>query len=111
MRFVAIKTEEQQGVLFLHRARDLVVRQRTLLSNMMRGLLGEFGIVIAQGIGSAVKFAKAVLDGDHPSIPEVAIDTLTNLCNQMVALPLRILWYDIQLHSPKQRRSASRRFR
>ena len=94
MRFVAIKTEEQQGVLFLHRARDLVVRQRTQLSNMLRGLLGEFGIVIAQGIGSAVKFAKAVLDGDRPSIPEVAIDVLTNLCNQMVALHLRILWYD-----------------
>ena len=94
MRFVAIKTEEQQGVLFLHRARDLVVRQRTQLSNMLRGLLGEFGIVIAQGIGSAVKFAKAVLDGDRPSIPEVAIEVLANLCNQMVALHLRILWYD-----------------
>ncbi|WP_299869949.1 IS110 family transposase [uncultured Roseobacter sp.] len=94
MRFVAIKTEEQQGVLFLHRARDLVVRQRTQLSNMLRGLLGEFGIVIAQGIGSAVKFAKAVLDGDLPSIPEVAIDVLKNLCSQMVALHLRILWYD-----------------
>ena len=94
MRFVAIKTEEQQGVLFFHRARDLVVRQRTQLSNMLRGLLGEFGIVIAQGIGSAVKFAKAVLDRDRPSIPEVAIDVLTNLCNRMVALNLRILWYD-----------------
>ncbi len=94
MRFVAIKTEEQQGVLFLHRARDLVVRQRTQLSNMLRGLLGEFGIVIAQGIGGAVKFAKAVLDGDRPGIPEIAIDVLTNLCNQMVALHLRILWYD-----------------
>ena len=58
MRFVAIKTEEQQGVLFLHRARDMVVRQRTQLSNMLRGLLGEFRIVIAQGIGRAVKFAK-----------------------------------------------------
>ncbi|MEP3637266.1 MAG: IS110 family transposase, partial [Paracoccaceae bacterium] len=94
MRFVAIKTEEQQGVLFLHRARDLVVRQRTQLSNILRGLLGEFGIVIAQGIGSAVKFAKAVLDGDRPSIPEVAVEVLANLCNQMVAPHLRILWYD-----------------
>lgn len=35
MRFVAIKSEEQQGVLFLHRARDLIVRQRTQLSNML----------------------------------------------------------------------------
>lgn len=82
MRFVAIKTEKQQGVLFLHRARDLVVRQRTQLSNMLRGLLGEFGIVIAQGGGRAVEFAKAVLDGDRPSIPEVAIDVLTNLCSR-----------------------------
>lgn len=94
MRFVAIKSEEQQGVLFLHRARDMVVRQRTQLSNMLRGLLGEFGIVIAQGIGSAIKFAKAVLDGDQPNIPEVAVDVLVNLSNQIVALHLRILWYE-----------------
>ena len=94
MRFVAIKTEQQQGVLFLHRTRDLVVQQRTQLSNLLRGLLGELGVVIAQGIGRAVKFAKAVLEGDRPRIPEVAIDVLTNLCNQMVALHLRILWYD-----------------
>ena len=94
MRFVAVKTEEQQGVLFLHRARDMVVRQRTQLSNMLRGLLREFGIVIAQGIGRAVTFARAVLDGDLLSIPDVAIDVLKNLCNQIVALHLRILWYD-----------------
>ncbi|SMC14779.1 IS110 family transposase [Roseovarius aestuarii] len=97
MRFVAIKSEEQQGVLFLHRARDMVVRQRTQLSNMLRGLLGEFGIVIAQGVGSAVKFARAVLDGERPNIPEVAVDVLANLSNQMVALHLRILWYDKRL--------------
>ena len=94
MRFVAIKTEERQGVLFLHRARDLVVRQRAQLSNMLHGLLGEFGIVTAQGIGRAVKFAKAVLDGDRPSNPEVAVDVLVNLSNLIVALHLRILWYD-----------------
>jgi len=94
MRFVAIKTEEQQGVLFLHRARDMVVRQRTQLSNMLRGLLGEFGIVIAQGVGSAIKFAKAVLDGDQPNIPNVAVDVLGNLSNQIVALHQRILWYE-----------------
>jgi transposase len=38
MRFVAIKSEEQQGVLFLHRARDLIVRQRTQLGNMARAI-------------------------------------------------------------------------
>ena len=106
MRFVAIKTKKQQGVLFLHRARDMVVRQRTQLSNMLRGLLGEFGIVIAQGIGSAIKFAKAVLDGDQPNIPEVAVDVLVNLSNQIVALHLRILWYEkrMQLEARKDPR-------
>ena len=97
MRFVAIKSEEQQGVLFLHRARDLIVRQRTQLSNMLRGLLGEFGIVIAQGIGSAIKFAKNVLDGDKPGIPEVAIDVLDNLSNQLVALHLRVRRYEMRI--------------
>ncbi len=97
MRFVAIKSEEQQGVLFLHRARDLIVRQRTQLSNMLRGLLGEFGIVIVQGIGSAIKFAKGVPDGDKPGIPEVAIDVLDNLSNQLVALHLRVRRYEMRI--------------
>ncbi len=57
------KSRPRSGQEHLSGARDLVVRQRTQLSNLLRGLLGEFGIVIAQGVGSAVKFAKAVLDG------------------------------------------------
>jgi len=97
MRFVAIKSEEQQGVLFLHRARDLIVRQRTQLSNMLRGLLAEFGSVIAQGVGSAIKFAKGVLDGDKPGIPDVAIDVLANLSNQLIALHLRVRWYEMRM--------------
>ena len=58
MRFVAIKIEEQRGVFFLYRARDMLVRQRTQFTNMLRGLSVEFGIVIAQGVGRVVKFAK-----------------------------------------------------
>ncbi len=96
MRFVAIQSEEQQGVLFLHRARDLIVRQRTQLGNMLRGLLAEFRIVISQGIGSAVKFAKSVLDGDRPAIPEVAVDVLANLSKQIFALHLRVRWYEMR---------------
>lgn len=89
MRSVAAKSEKQLAVLFLHRAHDLIVRQRTQLSNMLRSLLAEFGINIAQGTGSAVKFAKGVLDGDKPSLPEVAMDVLANLSAQLVALHLR----------------------
>jgi hypothetical protein len=49
MRFVPIKTKEQQTALMLHRARQLLVRQRTMLSNALRGHLAELGIVSAKG--------------------------------------------------------------
>jgi transposase len=53
MRFVAVKSREQQAALSMHRTRDLLVKQRTQLVNMMRGLLAEFGIDIPQGLERA----------------------------------------------------------
>ncbi|HEY4832339.1 MAG TPA: IS110 family transposase, partial [Waddliaceae bacterium] len=50
MKFVAVKTIEQQDVLLLHRARELVMKQRTAQANQIRGLLLEYGITIPQGI-------------------------------------------------------------
>ena len=49
MRFVAVKSVAQQDMLALHRARSLLIRERTALMNQMRGLLAESGIVVAQG--------------------------------------------------------------
>ncbi len=49
MRFVPIKSEEQQSVLMLHRARELLIRQRTMLINALRGHLAEFGIIMREG--------------------------------------------------------------
>ncbi len=48
MRFVPVKTAEQQSVLVLHRSRDLLMRQRTMILNAIRAHLAEFGIVTAQ---------------------------------------------------------------
>jgi transposase len=50
MRFVAVKSTEQQSALMMHRARDLVMRQRTMLINALRGHMAEFGFVAAQGV-------------------------------------------------------------
>ena len=57
MRFVAVKTEEQQARAMLFRTRDLLVRQRTQLINALRGHLSEHGVVAAQG-QAHVKFLK-----------------------------------------------------
>jgi transposase len=50
MKFVAIKTIEQQDMLLLHRARALVMKQRTAQANQIRGLLAEYGIIIPKGV-------------------------------------------------------------
>ena len=58
MRFVPVKSVEQQAALALHRTRDLLVRQRTQLVNMLRGLLAEFGIEMARGLHHALRLAR-----------------------------------------------------
>jgi transposase len=49
MRFVPVKSAERQAVLVLHRARELLVRQRTMLINAIRGHCAEFGLIVPQG--------------------------------------------------------------
>jgi transposase len=62
MRFVALKTEEQQARAIIFRARDLLVRQRTQLINALRGHLAEYGVVAAQGIAHLGRLQEAVED-------------------------------------------------
>ena len=50
MRFVPVKTKEQQSALLMHRGRELLIRQRTMLANALRGHLAEFGLIAAQGL-------------------------------------------------------------
>ena len=50
MRFVDVKSVEQQSGLILHRTRELFVRQRTMLVNSLRGQLSEFGLIAPKGV-------------------------------------------------------------
>src|SRR6266481_9924744 len=49
MRFVAVKTEQQQAAVGIHRVRELLMKQHTMLRNQLRGLMAEFGVVAAKG--------------------------------------------------------------
>lgn len=82
MRFVPVKSQEQQAALSMHRARDLLVKQRTQLVNMMRGLLAEFGIDIPQGINRALEKARTTVDGDVPDVPPDAVRIVERLAQQ-----------------------------
>jgi len=69
MRFVAVKTADMQAVLALHRARQGFVKARTAQANQIRGLLAEFGIVIAKGIGHIAKRLPEILEDGENGLP------------------------------------------
>ncbi len=82
MRFVAIKSIDQQAVLMLHKVRDLLVRQRTMLINALRGHLAEFGILAAQG-PAGVKTIIAQFQADQDSLPDLARSAIRRLIGQI----------------------------
>jgi transposase len=85
MRFVAIKTVDQQSVLMLHNVRDLLVRQRTMLINALRGHLAELGIIAARGPGG-VSAAITALHEVQDGLPDLARQVLHGLVDQMRAV-------------------------
>lgn len=97
MRFVPIKSPEQQAVLSVHRARDLIVRQRTQIANMMRGLLAEFGVVVAKGIENILAFSRAALAGEELVLPDIARQVISSLCQQLIELNGSVRWFDKQI--------------
>jgi transposase len=90
MRFVAVKSPEQQAALMLHRSRDLLVGQRTQLVNMIRAQLAEFGIAIAKGVHHALKVVEQILAGEAKQVPSLATTALYALAELVHAVQTQI---------------------
>jgi len=108
MRFVPVKTAEQQATLMLHRARDLLVRQRTMLINSLRAHLAEFGVIEARGPSRIVPLAALIESGDAP-VPELARRALLPLIAQLRASETQIDALDAEILSWHQASDTSRR--
>ena len=80
MRFVPAKSLEQQGILALHSARSLLVKQQTMLANAIRGLAAEFGLTVPQGIGKLAELM-ALVEADA-TFPEKAGQAVRGLLDQ-----------------------------
>lgn len=94
MRFVAVKTCEQQSVLMLHRTRQLFVRQRTTLINAIRAHMAEFGIVAGIGRNGVDKLLELITRGEDDRIPPAAHECLMALAAQLVLVKRQILEAD-----------------
>ena len=90
MRFVSVKTTEQQSILMLHRTNDLLTRQRTTLINAIRAHMAEFGIVAPTGVPQVRKLFRVIADTHDTRLPPVARSCLESLARQFLSLHEKI---------------------
>jgi len=90
MRFVQVKSAEQQGQLMLHRTRDLLMRQRTQVINALRAHMAELGIVAAQGRDGIKELLKIIAREEDMRLPTDAHTSLVVLAAQLQALQTMI---------------------
>ena len=99
MRFVAVKSAEQQSVLMLHRARELLVRQRTMLVNAIRAHMAEFGIVAPLGVPRVKDLFAVIADASDTRLPPIARGCLEGLAKQFLSLHAEIGVVEKRIHA------------
>lgn len=110
MRFVAVKSREQQAALSLHRVRRLLTGQRTQLVNMMRSQLAEFGTAIPVGLGRALHVAQQIADGEAvANLPPQAAQVISMLCELMLKLHAQLHKLDLRLEALRRTDDTARR--
>jgi len=109
MRFVPIKTPEQQSGLVLHRTRHLLIRQQTAVINAIRAHLAEFGIVAPVGRKGVEELLRVVADGNDKRVPDVVRACLGALGTQLLSLKKQILELDRMIMAWYRSNETSRR--
>ena len=109
MRFVPTKSEQQQSGLMLHRSRQLLVRQRTMLSNAIRGHLAELGIISAKGRNGTAELLEVIANQEDDRIPALARFSLEVLARQYAAIAAEIGAIEKRIHAWHRSCEESRR--
>jgi transposase len=107
-RCVPVKSEAQQAVLTVHRARELLVTERTALANQIRGVVMEYGIVIAQGIQRLRRALPEVVAAAE-TLPELVREVVEELRERLLELDRRIAEYDRRIEQLAKQDEAARR--
>ena len=97
MRFVGIKTKDQQAIQVLHRARELLVQQTLQTNNALRAHLAEFGWVFPQGNVGMTQAIAVVHDANNTDLPSVAQQAMFSLVEQIKTLKQEVIKLDKQM--------------
>jgi len=109
MRFVPIKNVEQQSVLSLHRVRQGFVRARTAQANQIRGLLGEYGLVVPQGIAYIAQRVPSLIEDAENELPGTFRLLIQRLLDHLVALQEQVDAIEVQIKAWHRASEASQR--
>ncbi|WP_380879984.1 IS110 family transposase [Sphingomonas sp. DBB INV C78] len=110
MRFVAVKSREQQAALSLHRVRQLLIGQRTQLVNLMRSQLAEFGVAIPIGLQHALQTAREIVDDEATiDLPTQATEVIAMLARQALEIHVRLRDLDRRLDALQRSDAVARR--
>ena len=109
MRFAPIKSADQQAVLMLHRSRELLVKQRTMLINAVRGHCSELGMTVSQGASRVNDLLVMIADPEDTRLPVFARKALGVLIAQLQAVKKAIRTLESQLQAWHRSQEASQR--
>jgi transposase len=107
MRHVPVKSEDQQAVLMLLASRDRLIRERTRLSNAIRGHAAEFGLVAPKGLERMEPLLERI--AAEASVPPLALALFADLGEELAALEVRVARMDRILDRLKRQEAVSRR--
>jgi transposase len=108
MRFVPVKSVDQQAVLLLHRTRDLLIRQRSSLISAIRAHFAEFGVIVGQRMRNIDRLLGLLADGGM-TLPELARRMLAVLANQLRDVAARVMAVEVELLAWHRANDVSRR--
>lgn len=109
MRFVPVKNVEQQSVLSLHRVRQGFVKARTAQANQIRGLLGEYGLVVPQGIAYIAQRVPALIEDAENELPGSFRLLIQRLVEHLQTLQLQVEEIEAQIKAWHRASEASQR--
>ena len=109
MRFVPIKNVEQQSVLSLHRVRQGFVKARTAQANQIRGLLGEYGLVVPQGIAYIAQRVPPLIEDAENELPGTFRLLIQRLLDHLKALQEQVDEIEVQIKAWHRASEASQR--
>jgi transposase len=109
MRFVPRKSTEQQDIQLIHRVRSRLLKQRTSLVNQIRGLLGEYGLIIPLSVAAVRKKVPEFLEDAENELTPLAREIFSDLYDQLKAFDVQIEGYDTKIKTVVKGSEACRR--